>query len=87
MGGSLETHRSRRVTFDLVRRADCIFAMTADHLEALLEAVPEVESQAFLLDPQGGDVPDPFGSDQQTYRDTAAMIEKMLKERLDQLGI
>ena len=87
MGGSLESHRSRRVTFDLVRRADCIFAMTADHLEALLEAVPEVESQAFLLDPQGGDVPDPFGSDQQTYRDTAAMIEKMLHERLNQIGL
>ena len=87
MGGSLETHRSRRITFDLVRRADCIFAMTADHLEALLEAVPEVEPQAFLLDPQGGDVPDPFGSDQQTYRDTAAMIEKMLQERLNQMGL
>jgi L-threonylcarbamoyladenylate synthase len=87
MGGSLETHRSRRVTFDLVRRADCIFAMTADHLEALLDAVPEVEPHAFLLDPQGGDVPDPFGLDQQTYRDTAAMIEKMLHERLNQLGV
>ena len=87
MGGSLESHRSRRVTFDLVRRADCIFAMTADHLGALLDAVPEVESQAFLLDPQGGDVPDPFGSDQQTYRETAAMIEKMLHERLSQLGL
>jgi protein-tyrosine phosphatase len=87
MGGSLENHRSRRVTLDLVRRADCIFAMTADHLEALLDAVPEVQPQAFLLDPHGGDVPDPIGSDHQKYQDTAQMIEKMLGERLDQMGL
>src|SRR5208282_5240503 len=54
MGGSLESHRSRRVTLDLVHQADCIFAMTADHLEALLDAVPEVQSHSFLLDPGGG---------------------------------
>ncbi|MGZ3384915.1 MAG: arsenate reductase/protein-tyrosine-phosphatase family protein, partial [Isosphaeraceae bacterium] len=87
MGGSLESHRSRRVTLDLVRQADCIFAMTADHLEALLDAVPEVQSHSHLLDPRGGDVPDPIGSDLHNYRQTAQMIEQMLEERLEQLGL
>jgi protein-tyrosine phosphatase len=87
MGGSLEGHRSRRVTLDMVRQADYIFAMTADHLETLLEAVPQAQSRAYLLDPQGGDVPDPIGSDHQNYWHTAHKIEMMLAERLRQMGL
>ncbi len=87
MGGTLENHRSRRATLEMVRQADCIFAMTADHLDALLEAVPEVQDHAYLLDPEGGDVPDPIGSDHHTYRQTAQMIEQMLEARLKQLGL
>ena len=44
LGGSLENHRSRDILSNLVRQADYIFAMTNDHLDALLEAVPEAES-------------------------------------------
>jgi protein-tyrosine phosphatase len=87
MGGTLEGHRSRRVTFDLLRIADYVFAMTADHLETLLDAIPEARPRAFLLDPAGGDVPDPIGADQETYRQTAQRIEQMLEERLKQLGL
>ncbi len=86
LGGSLEDHRSRKIAAHLVRQADCIFAMTMDHLDALLEAVPEVEHQTFLLDPAGGDVADPIGSDHETYRWTAQMIEAMLEQRLDEMG-
>ena len=87
MGGSLENHRSRRVTLDLIRRADCIFAMTADHLDSLLDAVPDAQSHTFLLDPEGGDLPDPIGSDQHNYRQTAQIIEQMLEERFKQMGL
>jgi protein-tyrosine phosphatase len=87
LGSSLETHRSRRVTLELVRQADSIFAMTADHLDALLDAVPEAHSHTFLLDPHGGDLADPIGSDHQNYRQTAQMIERMLEERLNQMGL
>ncbi|HEX3450157.1 MAG TPA: low molecular weight protein arginine phosphatase, partial [Isosphaeraceae bacterium] len=87
LGGSLENHRSRRIATSLVRQADCIFAMTADHLDDLLRAMPEVEPRAFLLDPGGGDVADPVGCDHETYRRTAHMIESMLTQRLDELGV
>jgi protein arginine phosphatase len=86
LGGSLEHHRSRKIAANLVRQADCIFAMTVDHLDSLLAAVPEVEHRAFLLDPGGGDVADPVGSDHETYRQTAQMIEVMLQHRLDEMG-
>jgi protein arginine phosphatase len=87
MGGSLESHRSQRLTLDLIRQADCIFAMTADHLDSLLSAVPEARSHAYLLDPSGGDVPDPIGTDQKNYRQTATWIAELLEERLKQMGL
>jgi protein-tyrosine phosphatase len=87
LGGSLESHRSRKVAANFVRQADWIFAMTADHLDTLLEVVPDVEHRTFLLDPAGGDVADPVGADQDTYRRTARMIEAMLDHRLDELGL
>ncbi len=86
LGGSLENHRSRKLVANLVRQADCIFAMTNDHLDALLDVVPEVEHRTFLLDPSGGDVADPVGLDHDTYRRTAQMIGDMIERRLDEMG-
>jgi L-threonylcarbamoyladenylate synthase len=87
LGGSLESHRSRRIDARLARQADFIFAMTIDHLDDLLRAVPEVESRVFLLDPAGGDLADPVGGDHETYRRTCQSIEAMLKVRLDEIGL
>ncbi|MDG3004190.1 Sua5/YciO/YrdC/YwlC family protein [Paludisphaera mucosa] len=87
MGGSLDQHRSRAVSLDLIRQADRVFAMTLDHLDTLLDAAPEAETFATLLDPEGDDVPDPIGSDHQTYRRTAEALERMLDRRLDELGV
>ena len=87
VGGSLESHRSRRIDARFARQADYIFAMTIDHLDDLLRSVPEVEPRTFLLDPAGGDVVDPVGGDHATYRRTAQMIEAMLNQRLDEIGV
>jgi L-threonylcarbamoyladenylate synthase len=87
LGGSLEHHRSRKIAVNFVRQADYIFAMTIDHLDELLRAIPEVEPRTFLLDPAGGDVADPVGCDHQTYRRTAQLIESMLEQRLDEIGL
>ena len=86
-GGSLHEHRSRKVTLNLVRQADHIFAMTYDHLETLLDAVPDLESRASLLDPEGADLSDPIGADLDTYRNTADTIENYLNRRFDEWGI
>jgi protein-tyrosine phosphatase len=87
LGGSLESHRSRKIAVTLARQADMIFAMTIDHLDDLLHAIPEIEPRTFLLDPAGGDVADPVGCDHETYRRTAQMIESMMEQRLDEIGL
>lgn len=86
-GGSLREHASRRLTIDLVRQADLIFTMTNDHLDALLEHVPEASSRARPLHPHGVDVPDPVGADRDTYQRTADAIESYLRIVLDSLGL
>ena len=86
-GGTLDDHASRKLTVDLVRQADHVLAMTGDHLDTLLEHVPEVASRARLLHPDGLDVPDPVGADRDTYRRTAEAIEAYLRRLLDDLGV
>jgi len=86
-GGSLESHRSRPADIEMARRADLLFAMTNDHLEALVDAAPELHPRAHLLDPDGGDVLDPIGADLPVYHQTAELIEHMLDRRLDQIGV
>ena len=86
-GGSLQQHVSRPITRELIRHADFIVAMTNDHLEALLDQVPECAPRARLLHPDGGDVADPVGADRDTYLRTAHTIEQYLGRLLDELGI
>jgi L-threonylcarbamoyladenylate synthase len=84
-GGALQDHQSRRLTRDLIRHADHILAMTGDHLETLLEHMPEAAGRTHLLHPQGHDVSDPVGADRETYQRTASAIESYLKRMLDSL--
>jgi protein-tyrosine phosphatase len=86
-GGLLEQHRSRPLSLDLVRHADFILAMTGDHLDTLLEHVPEAADRMRLLHPDGEDVDDPVGADRVTYQRTAARIESYLSVWLDSLKV
>jgi protein-tyrosine phosphatase len=86
-GGSLQHHASRQLTADMIRHADHIITMTNDHLEALLDQVPECSPNARLLHPRGDDVADPVGADRETYQRTARMIENYLVQLLDDLGL
>lgn len=78
-------HRSRYVTGELVADAEVIYAMTASHLRAVRDLGPEAAAKARLLDPEGGDVPDPIGRDEAVYRETAERLRGMVRRRLREL--
>ena len=86
-GGSLQSHQSRKLSLDLVRQADAILTMTNDHLEALLDHVPEAAGKSRVLHPAGLDVADPVGADRETYQRTADAIERYLDQVLIELGL
>lgn len=86
-GGSLASHRSTRLTHDLLNDADHIIVMTGDHLDAILEHASEAEPRIRLLHPHGLDVADPVGADRETYKRTADAIESYLKPLLSLIPV
>jgi protein-tyrosine phosphatase len=85
LGADLGGHRSQPLTAELLARADHVFTMTQGHLRALLPFCPEDGPQPRLLARDGGDVPDPIGSDEQVYRDCAQAILRYLQAHLPDL--
>jgi L-threonylcarbamoyladenylate synthase len=86
-GGSLADHQSRKLTPDLLHHADHILGMTSDHIDVLLDHMPEVAPRARVLHPLGEDLADPVGQDRETYERTANAIETSIKHLLDSLDV
>jgi len=82
-GADLTTHRSTPLTREVLSNADMVYAMTRSHAEMARTIDPGADVQ--LLDPDGGDIPDPIGSPQSAYDETASAIERLVRARLAQL--
>jgi len=84
-GLDLSKHKSRAVTVDLVENATHIFAMSRNHVAAILSDYPEADDKIYLISEfaaddrlRGRDLTDPFGGDLSEYRETLEHLEKML---------
>jgi protein-tyrosine-phosphatase len=75
----LTTHRSRMVNPELLANATDVIAMTAGHAAALQFRYPGIGPTPRLLCGPGEDLPDPFGSDLDIYRECAAVIAQRLE--------
>ena len=82
MGLTLDDHRSRALSLELVRRSEVIYTMTESHLRGVLAIDPF--ANAFCIDPEG-DIPDPIGGPLEEYRTTAQRIASALRGRLQEL--
>jgi protein-tyrosine-phosphatase len=86
----LSSHRSRPLTAELVRDADLVLAMGAQHLERI-EALGG-RGKAWLLTDYAsrGDAPrsvaDPFGGDLATYRQTYDELEREIRLAFDRIA-
>jgi protein-tyrosine phosphatase len=79
----LGDHRSTPVLEALAADQDRVYCMTASHRDALLSMLPQGASpNVELLDPEGEDVPDPFGGSLELYRQTADAISRMVDARM-----
>jgi protein-tyrosine phosphatase len=85
LGASMPPRMSRPLTRALLASARAIYCMTADHARAVLGVAPELADRVFLLDPEGGDVPDPLGGPQELYDETARRIAELVRVRLEEL--
>ena len=93
MGGDISRHRSQSLTAELVEEADLILAMAKEHVDYVHENHPQYRENVFLLkrfalagneaanqgDPEDDEIFDPIGSDKETYRTCARMIDEELE--------
>ena len=85
-GADLSTHFSQPVTPDLLRRADVIYTMTADHRDEILDLLPGAQRKTFPVDPEG-DIVDPIGSPLPVYQHVAQRLSNVLQGRLSELSL
>jgi len=86
MGGDLRSHRSRRLTREIIEKADAVLAMTKSHLSRAKELAPDCEDRMSLVDP-AGEVPDPIGGPVVVYRETAERLREVIAARFEELGV
>ena len=79
-GADLTRHRAKRVTAELLKQADRVYAMTEGHLLALQAAFPAYAGKMRALEPA---VPDPYGGDEAVY----AQCVKSLRLAMRRAGI
>lgn len=82
-GADLSNHHATPLTREVLAGADVVYAMTRSHAEMARAIDPSVEVR--LLDPSGRDIPDPIGSPQSAYDETARVIERDVRARLAEL--
>jgi protein-tyrosine-phosphatase len=80
-GLDLSGHRSRRVTKDMIARADEVYAMTTPQLETLVRLDSAAALEILLLDPSGAEIADPAGGDLQRYRRTRDHLRRAIEAR------
>jgi tRNA threonylcarbamoyl adenosine modification protein (Sua5/YciO/YrdC/YwlC family) len=85
LGADLSGHSSRPLSASLVAQADELIAMTRSHLLALASRFPNLGPRPRLLCPDGNDLPDPIGCDQNVYRQCAQQINRHLQALLPEI--
>ena len=85
-GMDLSGHFSQPLSPDLAAQAAQLVCMTCGHRYLLTECYPELGCEPRLLSPEGHDLMDPVGQDEEVYRACAARIwsdlEPLVRELL-----
>jgi len=81
LGLDVAAHCSRRLTHDLINRADLILAMSTVHRRRIAGSFPEARSKVVVLGDYAGiagDVEDPFGGTLEAYYSCAEQLSQLV---------
>lgn len=84
-GIDISSHRSQPLALEQITRADYIFTMTADHVDAVAAISARARDRARRIDED--DITDPVGGNDEVYEQCARRIEKALKRRLEEIPL
>jgi tRNA threonylcarbamoyl adenosine modification protein (Sua5/YciO/YrdC/YwlC family) len=88
-GIDVSGHRSRRITPDMLNKADMIVVMERLHEAKVLALAPQVKNRLFLLreftrtDGSDLDLPDPIGRPVEVYEEVFAVIREALQKIIE----
>lgn len=85
LGVRAKPHRSQQLTRSLIDDADRIYVMTGAHRNAVLAIDRSSGPKISLLDPDGADIPDPYGGPRAVYASAARRILGIVRGRLAEL--
>jgi tRNA threonylcarbamoyl adenosine modification protein (Sua5/YciO/YrdC/YwlC family) len=77
LGADIASHRTRRLTTELIRRADVVFCMTGQQAAEVRRMVGDSGADVLRLD-LAEDITDPVGLDDRAYARTARRIQQAL---------
>ena len=83
-GIDIGDHFSKPLSAELVQQADYIFVMTEGHRGAVVRIESAAAERVVLL-VEGESVPDPIGGSEADYEDCARMVERGLKDCLQEV--
>jgi len=83
-GVDITGHKSRRLTAEMLKEADYIFAMSAGHRDDIIRLFPASAEKCMLLN-DAGDINDPMGGDFEAYKICGLIIEKTVNKRISEL--
>jgi molybdate transport system ATP-binding protein len=86
MGMSGIKHRSGNLTHRLAQQAEFIFCMTEDQRRELVALFPEAAAKSHCLQPLGN-INDPTGMGSTAFSELATVLQQLIADRLDSLGI
>lgn len=80
-GISVNGHRTRALDDVMKQEPDLIFAMERTHVDVVRRAYPHLTDRVMLLDPDGKEVPDPYGRDYASYEAARDLIAGAVARR------
>lgn len=83
LGADISSHRSSKLTRDLIQSADVVFCMTGSHVQEVLRLAPD-EAEKILPLSTRQEVSDPIGAGQDVYLATARQIEQAVAVLIDE---
>jgi protein-tyrosine-phosphatase len=88
-GMDISSHRSRRVTEELLLDFDLVLTMSEGHKEALMVEFPAVAKRIYRLSEMVGrydDIDDPIGRSETEYAATSDEIKTILTQGIQRVG-
>jgi len=88
LGLDIASHCSRRLTQNLIDRADLVLTMAAVHRGRIAGSFPEARNKVVVLGDYAGiegDVEDPFGGTLEAYYRCAEQLSRLVEALYDRL--